>query len=200
MKRNKGKLIVLSGPSGAGKSTVIAKLLELRDDISFSVSATTRQPRPGEEEGVNYYFKSLEEFEDMIRTGEFLEYARYAGNFYGTPRRPIEELLAAGRNVILDIEVQGAFQVRNAMPEAPLVFLCPPGMDELERRLRGRGTDSEDKILVRLETAKGELKRAREYDYIVINDVVVDAAAELDAIITAEQCRAADRIEFIIEE
>lgn len=200
MKRNKGKLIVLSGPSGAGKSTVIAKLLELRDDISFSVSATTRQPRPGEEEGVNYYFKSLEEFEDMIRTGEFLEYARYAGNFYGTPRRPIEELLAAGRNVILDIEVQGAFQVRNAMPEAPLVFLCPPGMDELERRLRGRGTDSEDKILVRLETAKGELKRAREYDYIVINDVAADAAAELDAIITAEQCRAADRIEFIIEE
>ena len=200
MRKNKGKLIVLSGPSGAGKSTVIAELLARRDDISFSVSATTRQPRPGEEEGVNYYFKSLEEFEDMIRTGEFLEHARYAGNFYGTPRRPIEELLAAGRNVILEIEVQGAFQVRNAMPEAPLVFLCPPSMDELERRLRGRGTDSEEKILIRLETAKGELKLAREYDYIVINDIAADAAAELDAIITAEQCRAADRIEFIAEE
>ena len=200
MKRNKGKLIVLSGPSGAGKSTVISELLKRRDDISFSVSATTRQPRPGETDGVNYYFKTTGQFESMIAAGEFLEHACYAGNHYGTPRRPIEEQLAAGRNVILDIEVQGALQVRSAMPEAPLVFLCPPNMDELERRLRGRGTDAEDKILIRLETAKGELKLAREYDYIVINDVAEEAAAELDAIITAEQCRAADRIEFITEE
>ena len=186
--KNKGRLIVLSGPSGVGKSTVIAQLLDLRDDISFSVSATTRSPRPNEYDGVNYYFKSLEEFEDMIRTGDFLEHARYAGNFYGTPRRPVEDMLALGRNVI------------SSMPSAVLVFLAPPSIEELERRLRGRGTDPEEKIRVRLDTARDEFKRARDYDYIVINDDAKEAARELDAIITAENCRAFSRIEFIAEE
>ncbi|MGI6029423.1 MAG: guanylate kinase [Candidatus Heteroscillospira sp.] len=200
MKKSKGKLIVLSGPSGAGKSTVIGHLLERRDDISFSVSATTRAPRPGEQEGVNYYFKTREEFEAMIAGNAFLEHAEYAGNCYGTPRKPVEELLEAGRSVILDIEVQGAFQVKQAMPEAVLVFLAPPSMAELERRLRGRKTDTEEKIRIRLETARREYALAGKYAYIVINDIAETAAMELDAIITAEKCTAADRINFIAEE
>ncbi|MGE4352645.1 MAG: guanylate kinase [Oscillospiraceae bacterium] len=197
---NKGKLIVLSGPSGAGKSTVIGRLMEKRDDISFSVSATTRPPRPGEVNGVNYYFKTFEEFETMIATGKFLEHARYAENDYGTPRLPVEELLNKGKTVVLDIEVQGAFQVKKTMPEAVMVFLTPPSIGELEKRLRHRGTDSEEKIRIRLETAKREYALARQYDYIVINVDAATAAHELDAIITAEKCRAADRIEFITEE
>lgn len=200
MMKSKGKLVVLSGPSGAGKSTVIGKLLEKRDDISFSVSATTRSPRPGETDGVNYYFKTREEFADMVDKGAFLEHAEYAGNCYGTPRGPVEELLDTGRTVILDIEVQGAFQVKEAMPEAVMVFLAPPSLAELERRLRGRATDAEEKIRIRLETARREYALAGKYDYIVINDIADHAASELDAIITAEKCSAADRIDFIAEE
>ena len=200
MMKSKGKLVVLSGPSGAGKSTVIGQLLQKRDDISFSVSATTRDPRPGETDGVNYYFRSYTEFQEMVRQGQFLEHAEYAGNCYGTPRGPVDELLRAGRTVILDIEVQGAFQVKQSMPEAVMVFLAPPSLTELERRLRGRATDSEEKIRIRLETARREYALAGKYDYIVINDVAEHAAAELDAIITAEKCSAADRIDFIAEE
>ena len=200
MMKSKGKLVVLSGPSGAGKSTVIGQLLQKRDDISFSVSATTRDPRPGETDGVNYYFRSYTEFQEMVRQGQFLEHAEYAGNCYGTPRGPVDELLRAGRTVILDIEVQGAFQVKQSMPEAVMVFLAPPSLTELERRLRGRATDSEEKIRIRLETARREYALAGKYDYIVINDVAEHAAAELDAIITAEKGSAADRIDFIAEE
>jgi len=198
--QTKGKLIVLSGPSGAGKSTVIGKLLEKRDDISFSVSATTRDPRPGETDGINYYFKTHDEFKAMIADGAFLEHAEYAQNCYGTPKAPVVEQMDSGKTVILDIEVQGAFQVKEALPEAVLVFLAPPSIAELERRLRGRKTDSEEKILLRLETAKREYALAGKYDYIVINDSADVAAVELDAIITAEKCSAADRIEFITEE
>lgn len=200
MTTSKGKLLVLSGPSGAGKSTVIAKLLEKREDISFSISATTRSPRPSEEEGISYYFRSFEEFEKMIATGEFLEHARYAGNCYGTPRGPVEELLRSGRTVVLDIEVQGALQVKRAMPEAVMVFLTPPNITELEKRLRGRGTDSEEVIALRLQTAQHEYTLAEKYDYIVINDIAENAASEIDAIITAEKCKMADRIELITEE
>ena len=198
--QTKGKLIVLSGPSGAGKSTVIGKLLQKRDDISFSVSATTRGPRPGEVDGVNYFFKTREEFMEMIAQGQFLEHAEYAGNCYGTPKGPVQEQLDSGKTVILDIEVQGAFQVKAAMPEAIMVFLAPPSIAELERRLRGRATDSEEKILLRLNTAKSEYALAGKYDYIVVNDSADVAADELNAIITAGKCAAADRIEFITEE
>ena len=197
---NKGKLIIFSGPSGAGKSTVISRLLEKRDDISFSVSATTRTPRSCEEDGVNYFFKTNEEFEEMIATGSFLEYARYAGNLYGTPRRPVEELLEHGLTVILDIEVQGAFQVKEAMPEAVMVFITPPSIRELENRLRHRGTDNEEKIRIRIETARREYALAGKYEYIVINADAAVAVNELDSIITAEKCRAVDRIELIKEE
>jgi len=198
--KSKGKLLVLSGPSGAGKSTVIAKLMERRDDISFSVSATTRGPRPGETDGINYYFKTHDEFKAMIGEGAFLEHAEYAGNCYGTPKAPVLEQMESGKTVILDIEVQGAFQVKEAMPEAVMVFLAPPSIAELERRLRGRKTDSEEKILLRLATAKSEFALAGRYDYIVINDSAEVAADELNAIITAEKCSAADRIELIAEE
>ena len=189
---SKGKLLVLSGPSGAGKSTVVSKLMERRGDVCFSVSATTRAPRPGEQDGVNYFFVTRERFEEMVRTGELLEHAEYVGNCYGTPRAYVEQRLEAGYNVILDIEVQGARQVMEAAPEAVLVFLIPPTLAELERRLRARGTESDEVIRGRLERAKEEC-RSDFYRYIVINDDADTAAKELDAIITAEQCSYNDR-------
>ena len=189
---SKGKLLVLSGPSGAGKSTVVSKLMERRGDVCFSVSATTRAPRPGEQDGVNYFFVTRERVEEMVRTGELLEHAEYVGNCYGTPRAYVEQRLDAGYNVILDIEVQGARQVMEAAPEAVLVFLIPPTLAELERRLRARGTESDEVIRGRLERAKEEC-RSDFYRYIVINDDADTAAKELDAIITAEQCSYNDR-------
>ena len=199
-RHDKGKLLVISGPSGAGKSTVIGRLMELRDDVCFSVSVTTRPPRPGEEDGKDYFFVTPQRFQELAEGGFLLENAEYVGNRYGTPRGYVESRILEGKNVVLDIEVQGAFQVRSSMPSAVLVFLAPPSIEELERRLRGRGTDPEEKIRVRLDTARDEFKRARDYDYIVINDDAKEAARELDAIITAENCRAFSRIEFIAEE
>lgn len=195
--KNKGLLIILSGPSGAGKSTVITRLVKLRDDIRFSVSATTRAPRPGEVDGEAYYFKTREEFDRMIREDAFLEHAEYVGNCYGTPAAPVDENLEAGYNVLLDIEVQGAGQVMAHRPDAVSVFLCPPSMVELERRLRGRGTDDEAKIRGRLDAARREYASLSMYTYIVINDDADQAARELDAIITAEGCRGTKRIDFV---
>ena len=191
----KGLLIVMSGPSGAGKSTVIGKLMKIRTDIRFSVSATTRDPRPGEEDGVNYFFRTREEFLRMIDEDAFLEHAEYVGNFYGTPARPVDERLAEGWHVLLDIEVQGAAQVLQKRPDAVSVFLAPPSLGELERRLRGRGTDTEEKIAGRLETARRECALANNYTYIVVNDDADKAARELDAIITAESCRSGRKLE-----
>lgn len=190
MKKNdRGILVIVSGPSGAGKSTVIGGVSKLRSDIRFSVSATTRGMRPGEEDGRDYYFKTREEFLNMVQAGAFLEYAEYVGNFYGTPAAPVDENTAAGCTVILDIEVQGAGQVMEKRPDAVSVFLCPPSMEELERRLRGRGTDSEEKIRDRLLAAHREYAQAHKYDYIIINDDAETAVRELDAVITAEKCR-----------
>ena len=186
---DRGVLVIVSGPSGAGKSTIIAGVSKRRSDLRFSVSATTRAPRPGETDGVDYWFRTREEFRDMIEAGDFLEYAEYVGNFYGTPKAPVEENIAAGCNVLLDIEVQGAAQVMESRPDAVSVFLCPPSLEELEHRLRNRGTDSEEKIRERLLTAGREYAQAHKYDYIIINDIVEDAVRELDAIITAERCR-----------
>lgn len=197
--KDKGLLVIISGPSGAGKSTVISRLMQLRDDIRFSVSATTRSPRPGEEDGIAYFFKSHEEFSAMIENGEFLEYAEYVGNYYGTPAAPVDENISKGCTVLLDIEVQGAMQILEKRSDAVSIFLCPPSLEVLEKRLRGRGTDSEEKIQGRLETARREYKQMPRYAYIVINDEADVAARELDAIITAEKCRAYKRLKYVIE-
>lgn len=195
----KGILIVLSGPSGAGKSTVIAELLRRRDDIRFSVSTTTRAPRPGEVDGKDYFFRTREEFDRMIEADAFLEHAEYVGNRYGTPAGPVDKNLEDGYNVLLDIEVHGAGQVMGKRRDCVSVFLCPPSLQELERRLRGRGTDAEEKIRGRLDQARREYAQAGKYSYIVVNDKADKAARELDAIITAELCRSEKRLNLISE-
>lgn len=193
-KQKEGTLIVLSGPSGVGKSTVISELLSTRKDLHFSVSFTTRQPRVGEENGVNYNFVDRAEFERMIEAEELLEYAEYVNNYYGTSLKVIQDKLAAGVDVLLDIEVQGAAKVRAKCPEAVLIFIIPPSFEELSRRLHGRNTDSEQTIAGRLEQAREEYKEIGKYDYLVVNDSVADAAEEIRAILTAEGCRTRRRI------
>ena len=195
MAKQRGKLIVISGPSGAGKSTVVFKALEGRDDVCFSVSATTRKPRPGEVDGKEY----LDKFRDMVANDEFLEHAVYVANSYGTPRAYVEKKLDEGMNVLLDIEVQGALQVHEKMPDAVMIFIIPPSMEELEKRLRSRGTDSERKIEARLIRAREEYEAATFYDYIIVNDDADKAAKEFSAIITAEYCKYDLRKNFLSE-
>lgn len=195
----KGKLFIISGPSGSGKSTALAEVLKKHDNKYFSVSATTRKPRPGEVDGVDYYFKTHDEFRAMLDTDEFLEHAEYAGNYYGTPKSPILKQLELGKDIFLDIEVQGALQVRAKMPEAVMIFAMPPSFTELERRLRKRSTESEQKIMERLETARLEYKRASVYDYIVITDKPGAASNEILSIVTAEKCRFEAR-KYLLEE
>ena len=192
-KKEKGLLIVLSGPSGAGKSTVVKKLMQQRGNIHFSVSYTTRAPRSEDIDGVTYNFVDRAEFERMIANNEFLEYAEYSGNYYGTSLKVIEEKQAAGIDVLLDIEVQGAANVRSKCPDAVLVFTVPPSYQELERRLRGRNTDDEQTICKRLSRALEEVREINMYDYLVINDEVDNAVTELDAIMSAAECRIANR-------
>ena len=175
---SKGKLFILSGCSGVGKSTVLTHVMAGRDDLRFSVSATTRKPRPGEREAVNYYFVSHQTFQDMIRNNEFLEYDEHMGNFYGTPLKQLEEKLFEA-NVILDIEPVGAFTVQKARPDATLIFIAPPSKEELERRLRGRGDTPEDQIANRLERACWEMDQSVKYDHVVINEQVETCAQEI---------------------
>ena len=183
-----GNLFVISGPSGAGKGTIVARVMAALDDAWLSVSATTRKPRAGEVDGVHYFFVDTAEFERMIEDGEFLEWARFSGNYYGTPRKYVEEHMAAGQQVILEIEIQGARQVKAQMPEAHLVFIEPPSLEVLEQRLRGRGTESEEAILLRLETARLELSGKMEYDMRLVNDDLDVAVAELLAYIESKAC------------
>ena len=185
MTNKKGKLFIISAPSGTGKSTVIMQLFALRDDFFFSISVTTRPPRTGETDGVEYYFRSKETFEEMIKRDEFLEYTEYAGNYYGTPKAPIAERLASGCDVILELEVDGHSQMKRKMPEACSIFIAPPSMEELERRLRARGTESNEKILQRLAVAEIEMTEMDKYDFIVVNDDFKRAANEILSIVNA---------------
>ena len=189
MTENKGIMLVVSGPAGSGKGTVNAMLLK-RDDFAFSVSATTRAARPGEVDGVNYHFITRESFLERIDSGDMLEYTEYCGNFYGTPLKEAEEVLRSGKNLILEIEVEGAMNVKRKYPDAVLVLLLPPSYSVQEARLRGRGTETEEKILLRLARAKEEVALADCYDYVVYNydDKADEAAAHILSIVDAEKC------------
>ncbi|HJD80917.1 guanylate kinase [Kitasatospora aureofaciens] len=177
------RLTVLSGPSGVGKSTVVAHMRKMHPEVWLSVSATTRHPRPGEKNGVQYHFVDNDEFDKLVANGELLEWAEFAGNRYGTPRAAVLEKLERGEPVLLEIDLQGARQVRESMPEAQLVFLAPPSWDELVRRLTGRGTEPQDVIERRLEAAKVELAAEREFDTTLVNTSVEQVAAELLALL-----------------
>ena len=195
----RGKTFIISGPSGVGKSTVLHALFAGRDDLYFSGSATTRAPREGERDGVDYHFIHADRFREMIEGDAFLEYAEYVGNFYGTPKRFVDEAMDKGQDVILDIEVQGALQVTSKRPDTVKIFIAPPSWKELERRLKDRGTDDPEKVQKRLLRAKVEFQTAHTYDYFVINDTVEDAVRELDAIITAEHCKPKERMSVLAE-
>lgn len=175
----KGTLYVFTGPSGAGKGTLLSRLQEQDDRLFYSISATTRAPRPGETDGVQYYFLSKAEFEEKIAQHAFLEYACYVENYYGTLEAPVNEKLEQGFDVVLEIEVQGAMQVHEKRPDAVMVFIAPPSFEELAARLRGRGTEDEEKVLKRLETAKEELKQQERFDYVIVNDELDRAVEEL---------------------
>lgn len=184
--KNKGVLAVVSGPSGVGKGTVCAKLVEKYEGCFLSVSATSRLPRGTEQDGVHYYFKTREEFEKMIENDELLEHAQYVDKYYGTPKKPCVEHIEKGENVILEIEIQGGMKVKEKAPDTVMIFVVPPSMEELETRLRGRGTESEDLVLQRLARAKEELAEMKDYDYIVVNNSVEETADRIYNILEAE--------------
>jgi guanylate kinase len=185
----KGLLLVISAPSGGGKGTILKELFKRDPNLVMSVSATTRSPRPGEEHGTHYYFTDKPSFEKMIENGEMLEHAEYCGNYYGTPAAPVEQWREEGRDVVLEIEVQGGAQIREIVPDAVSIFILPPSMAVLEKRLRGRGTENEETIQKRLSTAREEIPCAKDYEYIVYNDALEDAVDEIQAIIRAEKLK-----------
>ena len=197
--QTKGVLVVVSGFSGAGKGTVMKALLEKYDNYALSVSATTRSPRPGEENGREYFFLTESQFEDMIRNDELIEHARYVDHYYGTPRKYVEDKMAAGKDVILEIEIQGAMKIKEKIPEALLVFVTPPTVEELERRLTGRGTETAQVIADRLARAGEEAEGMGQYDYILVNDTVEECVDHLHQIIVSEHSRVSRNAEFIAD-
>ena len=197
---NKGVIAVISGPSGVGKGTICTYLAEKYDDFFLSVSATSRQPRPNEVDGVHYHFKTPEQFKKMIANDEFLEYAGYVDKFYGTPKAPCYEHVEKGINAILEIEVQGGMMVKEKEPDTVMIFIVPPSMEELESRLRGRGTETEEVILQRLARAKEELLQMKNYDYIVVNNSVEEAAEQIRNILSSESLKTKNIINMVEKE
>ena len=190
---SKGILIVVSAPAGCGKDTLLEQALKSNDNLYYSVSATSRAMRPGETDGVSYFFKTREQFEDMIKNDELLEYTEYVGNYYGTPKKAVTDMIEAGKDVILKIEIEGAANVKKLFPECTLVFILPPSFAELDRRLHKRGTETDDVIKQRLETARKELAFAKNYDYLVTNAALEDAVDDFLAVVRAEKCRRDNR-------
>jgi guanylate kinase len=197
MSKTRGLLIVISGPSGAGKGTICKSFLERNKDVVLSVSATTRSPRNGEIEGINYYFMSKEEFKVKIEADDFLEYAEVYDNYYGTPKSNVEEVLESGKNVILEIDIQGALKVKENTQEGVFIFILPPSMEELKQRIINRGSETKESLMKRFKSAYKEINFVSKYNYAVVNDKVELAVEKLEAIISAEKCRV-DRIKDTI--
>lgn len=189
MQKTKGNIVVFTGPSGVGKGTVVEQVLKKIDNLYLSVSATTRSKRPNELEGVNYYFKTKEDFKNMIDSDELIEWAEFAGDYYGTPKTQVNNYLSCGKDVLLEIEVQGAMQIKEKVPDAILLFLAPPSFEALEERLIKRNTENLDKVKIRLNKAKEEMKEISFFDYIVINDKLDVAIENVIGIIRAERCK-----------
>ena len=201
MKIDRGTLFVFSGPSGTGKGTILEKFNSIINDgsISYSVSATTRKPRPGEKDGVNYYYKSVNEFESMIQNDEFLEWAKFCDNFYGTPKKQVFDLLEKGIDVILEIETKGAMNIKNKCKDAVLVFILPPSLNELKSRLKGRGTETKEELEKRYNTALKELEIVNEYDYVIINDDINKATDDFISIVKSHRLKTNNNKNNIIE-
>ncbi|MCI6889788.1 MAG: guanylate kinase [Ruminococcus sp.] len=195
---NKGLLIVVSAPSGCGKGTILSEVLK-DDRFYYSVSATTRSPRLGEVNGVTYHFITKQDFEERIKNNAMLEYAEYCGNYYGTPKKEIDEMREHGKNVILEIEVQGAMKVREICPDAVFIFVLPPSVAELERRLKKRATETDDVIAQRVSQARSEIELARKYDYVVVNAALEDAINDFKAVIKAEELKVSNAQDLIDE-
>lgn len=196
---DKGILIVVSAPAGCGKDTILGEALAANGNLFYSVSATSRAMRPGETDGVSYHFRTREQFEKMIADGELLEYTQYCGNYYGTPKKAVEDMLAAGKDVILKIEVEGATNVKRIFPDCVMIFILPPSFEELNRRLHKRGTEDEETILRRIETAKRELTYAENYDYLIVNGELSEAVGDFLAAVSAEKNRTCRRKELLEE-
>ena len=189
IKKERGGLIVISGPSGVGKGTVCKALMKAMPDLKISISETTRKPRGTEQNGVEYFFLEKENFEQRIKENKYLEYAKVYENYYGTPKDYVENLRNSGYDVILEIDIQGAMNVQKNNDDGVFIFIVPPSLDELEHRVRNRGTDSEEQLAIRINSARDEIKKAVNYDYVVVNDTVEEAAKKLQTIILAERCR-----------
>ncbi len=189
MMKERGLLIVISGPSGAGKGTICSELRKEMPNLVYSVSMTTRDPRVGEKEGINYFFRTKEQFEELLAQGDFLEYAKVYDNYYGTPKAHVMDLLDEGKHVILEIDIQGAMQVKDAFSDGVFIYIVPPSLSVLSNRLNGRGTDAQDVINKRLSLASSELALAHRYDYIVVNDILDEAVEKVASILRAESCK-----------
>ncbi len=196
---NKGVIFIISGPSGSGKDTLMVELFKKCPEIKFSISSITRAMREGEVEGVKYNFISKEQFEQMIKEDKLLEYNSYVGNYYGTPRKPVEDEIEKGNNILIEVDVNGAAQIKEKMPEAVSMFIMPPSFEELERRLSGRGTESEELIRKRMQSSLDEIKRASEYDYIIVNDDIATAVDDIISVMRSCQLRQ-EKQKHIIEE